>query len=237
MVGRKLGRFIVRALLGQGGMASVWRAHDELSGRDVALKVLAENLATSVDACRRFRREAEIAALLDHPSIASVYEAGEQDGAVYLAMALIDGRTLAERLTAGLPPIVPALRTLALAADALGYAHGRGVLHRDVSSRNIMTGDDGRVFVLDFGLALVYGRSRLSSSGARLGTIAFMSPEGMRGEEADPRSDLFGLGVTAYHYLTGNFPFTGERDEAVVYQRLNLPVTPPSALRPEIDRK
>lgn len=234
MVGRRLGRFTIRALLGQGGMASVWRARDELSGRDVAVKVLAEALATSPDACRRFRREAEIAALLDHPSIAPVYDTGEQDGCVYLAMAMIDGKTLAERLTQGLPPLASALRTLALAAEALGYAHGRGVLHRDVSSRNIMLGDDGRVFVLDFGLALVYGRSRLSSSGARLGTIAFMSPEVMRGEEADPRSDLYGLGVTAYHYLTGNFPFTGEHDEAVVYQRLNLPIVPPSALRSEI---
>jgi serine/threonine-protein kinase len=234
MVGRRLGRFTILSLLGQGGMASVWRARDELSGRDVAVKVLAEAFASSPDARRRFRREAEIAALLDHPSIAPVYEAGEQDGSVYLAMALINGRTLSERLALGLPSLADGLRTGALAAEALGYAHGRGILHRDVSSRNIMVADDGRVYVLDFGLALAYDRSRLSSTGQRLGTIAFMSPEVMRGDEADPRSDVYGLGVTLYHFLTGNFPFTGERDEVVVYQRLNVPISPPSALRPEI---
>lgn len=234
MVGRRLGRFQILSLLGQGGMASVWRARDGLTGRHVALKILNEALASSADACRRFRREADIAALLDHPSIAPVLECREDEGVVYLVMAWIDGRTLADCLSDGLPSIPDALRTVAITADALGYAHGRGVLHRDVSSRNIMVGRDGRVFVLDFGLARALDRSRMSSSGARLGTLAYMAPEVMRGDEADPRSDLYGLGVTLYHYLTGNFPFSGERDEVVVYQRLNVPPTPARALRPEI---
>lgn len=234
MLGRRLGRFKVLSLLGQGGMATVWRAHDSLTGRDIALKILNEGLASSPEACRRFRREGEIAALLDHPSIAQVHECREDEGIVYLVMALVDGRTLADCLSDGLPRIPDALRTIAIAADALGYAHGRGVLHRDVSSRNVMVGRDGRVFVLDFGLARALDRSRLSTSGARLGTIAYMAPEVMCGEEADPRSDIYGLGVTLFHYLTGNFPFSGERDEVVVYQRLNVPVTPPRSLRPEI---
>ncbi len=234
MVGRRLGRFHILSPLGQGGMATVWKATDELLGRRVAVKVMAEALGRSPDAQKRFRHEGEIAALLDHPAIVPVYEAGEHDGLAYLVMALVDGETLSERLTRRLLPIPEALRIVRTVAEVLGYAHGRGVLHRDVTARNVMIARDDRVFVMDFGLARAYGRSRVTTSTGVLGTVAYMAPEVLSGQEADPRSDLYGLGVVLYEALTGVLPYAGARDEVVAYASLHLAMEPPSALRPEI---
>jgi len=235
MIGRTLGRFRIVAPLGTGGMASVWRAHDELLDRDLALKILSESLAESEDARRRFRREALTAAALDHPAIAAVYDSGETDGFTWIAMTLIDGETLAERLARSLLPVARMITIAAAVADALGYAHGRGVVHRDVTARNIMLGRDGRVFVLDFGLALAQGASRISSSGTTVGTAPYMAPEVIVGGTASPRSDLYGLGVVLYEALTGALPFAASaRPAAAVFSVLNDPVRPPREWRPEI---
>lgn len=233
MIGRRLGRYLVLAPLGRGGMASVWRARDELLGREVALKVLAETLRDSPEARRRFRHEAEIAALLDHPGVAPVYDAGEDGGDAWLAMALVDGESVTDLVARALPPVDEAVRIVCAAADALGYAHARGVIHRDVTGRNVMRARDGRVVVLDFGLALAQGRSRITSSHTTIGTLSYMAPEQVRGEAADARSDLFGLGCVAYELLTGAPPFAGGTAETLTYAALNRDPDPPRARRPE----
>jgi len=154
MIGRSIGRFRITAPLGQGGMGAVWRARDELLGRELAIKILDEKLAQIEDSRRRFRHEATIASQLDHPGIAAVYDSGETDGATWIAMALIEGQTLSERLRESLVPVREVVNVAIEVADALGYAHDHGVVHRDVTSRNVMLARDGRAFVLDFGLAL-----------------------------------------------------------------------------------
>jgi tetratricopeptide (TPR) repeat protein len=240
MIGRRIGRYRVLASLGRGGMSSVWRAHDELLDRDVALKLLGDELASSPRARRRFRHEARVAASLDHPAVAAVYDSGEADGVTFIAMALIEGETVAERLERSLMPIDEALQVTSAVAGALAHAHARGVVHRDVTSRNVMLARDGRVLVLDFGLALAAGVSRVSSSRTIVGTAAYMAPEVLQGRDADARSDLYGLGVVLHEMLTGRLPFEGERREAITYAALNQEPVPPSRWRaevtPELDR-
>lgn len=234
MVGRRIGRFEVVSLLGKGGMGSVWKAEDTLLGRAVAIKILSDELAQDDESRRRFRREGEIAAQLDHPGICTVYEAGEQDGLAWLAMACIDGLTLSEKIRERLMPLAEALRVGRMAADALAHAHARDVLHRDVTSRNIMLAGDGRVVLLDFGLAIVSDASRITGPGAVVGTIAYMAPELLCGQSASPQSDLYGLGVVLYEALTGARPFHSENAEALRYRVLQETAEPVRALRPEV---
>jgi len=234
LTGRSVGRYRIESLLGCGGMASVWTARDTLLGRDVAFKVLAPSLAESVHARHRFRREAQLASRLDHPGVAAVYDAGEIGGITFIAMTLIDGETLAQRVERSLLPVAEAVRIVRLVAAALGYAHDRGVIHRDVTSRNIMLARDGRVLVLDFGLAIAAGGSRITSSNTLLGTASFVPPEVLMGEAADVRGDLYSLGVVFYHALTGALPFQGHHPEAARYETVHADPEPPSRLRPEV---
>lgn len=162
MIGSTVGRFRIVAKLGEGGMGSVWKGEDTLLGRSIALKFLPESLATQTDARRRFLREARAASALHHPGIATVFDAGEADGRVYIAMYLVDGRTLSDVVSRGPLPVADAVRIVqeAALALALAYAHDHGVLHRDVSSRNIMLDSEARVVVQDLGLALPEGAPR-----------------------------------------------------------------------------
>jgi len=234
MIGRTIGRFRILAPLGQGGMASVWRARDEVLGREIALKILTDSLAQSEESRRRFRHEARIAAALDHPGIAAVHETDDTDGFTWIAMALIEGETLAERVSRSLVPVPQVVSIAAAVADALGYAHGQQVVHRDVTSRNVMLARDGRVFVLDFGLALAQGVSRISSSGTTVGTAPYMAPEMILGATPGAAADQYGLGVVMYEALTGSLPFSAARPAATVFAVLHESVRPPSDHRPEI---
>ena len=158
MKGRTFGRYRIVERLGEGGMGTVWKAEDDLLGRSVALKLLSVRLADSDSARARLLREARAAGALDHPGIGALYDAGEQDGEIFIAMRLVDGGTVADRIQSqgALGPLY-AVRVAASAADALGHAHARGILHRDVSARNLMLTKDGQVIVVDFGLALAEG--------------------------------------------------------------------------------
>lgn len=240
MLGRTIGRFRVVGKLGEGGMGSVWKAEDTLLGRIVALKFLPESLAASESARQRFLREARSTSGLDHPHIATLFEIGEEDGRQFLAVAFVDGETVSDRVARG--PLAPreALRVAAEVAEALGHAHGRGVVHRDVTSRNIMIAKDGRAVVIDFGLALRDHTARITTTGATFGTIPYMAPEVVRGGAADARSDLYGLGVVLYELLTGRLPFAEERGVAALYASANRKPEPPSAhaagIASEVDR-
>lgn len=234
MIGRTLGRYTIVAKLGQGGMATVWRAEDTLLRRTVALKVLAENLVGSPAAEHRFLREARAASSLDHPGAVAVYDAGKAGGHLYIAFACIDGETVSD-LAARTPYEDDAAIALGIAvADALAHAHAKGIIHRDITGRNIMADREGRAFVLDFGLAWIAGTVRLTSTQATLGTYAYIAPEVAAGSAADERSDLYGLGVVLYEALTGTLPFHGESPGAILYAVMHAQPEAPTRRRPGV---
>ncbi len=218
MIGQTISHYRVLAELGSGGMGVVYRAEDLALGRQVALKFLPERLAADPDARQRFRREAQAAASLDHSGICTVYETGEAGGLPYLAMALIEGTTLKERLAQGPLPLAQALDIGAQVADALAEAHARGVVHRDVKPANIMITPRGQAKVMDFGLAQVAGATQLTEVGTTLGTVAYMSPEQTQGGAVDARTDIWSLGVVLHEMVTGRRPFAAENQAALIYE-------------------
>jgi tetratricopeptide (TPR) repeat protein/predicted Ser/Thr protein kinase len=207
MVGRTLGHYEVLEKLGEGGMGAVYRARDTKLGREVAVKVVG---GADADQAARARlvREARTASALNHPNICTIYEVGEAEGQTYIAMELVEGRPLGTNL-----PAEAVIRYGVQIADALIHAHERGVVHRDLKSANVLVTREGRVKVLDFGLAKrVDGGSEatLTQEGSVAGTLAYMAPEVLRGDPADQRSDLWALGVVLYEMVSGRRPFEGK---------------------------
>jgi serine/threonine-protein kinase len=230
-------QYLVDAEIGRGGMAVVYRATDVRLNRRVAIKLLPPELAFNPDVRERFLREAQTSAQLTHPHIVPIYTVDEREGMVYFVMALVDGESLAERL-AREPrlPIADARRILADVADALVYAHGRGVVHRDVKPDNVMLDRvTGRAVVTDFGIArAAAGDSRLTVTGVAVGTPAYMSPEQAIGErDLDGRSDIYSLGVVGYQMLAGATPFRAANTPAMLVKHLSETPRPLDALRPD----
>jgi predicted Ser/Thr protein kinase len=213
LVGKTIGRYQVEALLGRGGMGVVYRATDGRLGRKVALKVLAPARAGSKAARERFVREARAASTLDHPGIGTIYEIDEQDGALFIAMALYEGETLRERIVRATLPAGECERIVTALAEALAAAHRAGVVHRDLKPANVMLTSDGQIKLLDFGLAklLKDETQPLTEEGAVLGTLSYMAPEQVRGEPVDARADLWALGALTYELLCGRPAFAGDR--------------------------
>ncbi|WP_026876983.1 Stk1 family PASTA domain-containing Ser/Thr kinase [Jiangella gansuensis] len=238
-VGRLLdGRYRVEALLARGGMATVYKATDTRLDRLVALKVMHAELAADDDFVARFIGEARAVAKLSDPNVVNVFDQGEDDGAVYLAMEYIHGRTLREvlhergRLGAGL-----ALEVAESVLSALAAAHRAGIVHRDVKPENVLVGNDGRVKVADFGLARALSSSYKTTRGL-LGTVSYISPEQALGERATPRSDVYSAGIMLYELLTGRTPHEGPTDFVVVRSHIDDDVPPPSdtvPLPPAVD--
>jgi serine/threonine protein kinase len=214
------GKYRVIAELGRGGMGVVYRAEDIRLQRTVALKFLPPDLTHIPEATDRFRQEAKAAAALNHPNICVIYEVGEDEGRPYIAMEYVEGETLRDKVRH--TPLEPgeAVRLIDQAAAGLAEAHGRGIIHRDVKSANIMVTATGRAKVMDFGLAKLRGGSSLTKSQTIVGTVAYMSPEQARGEELDPRTDIWSLGVVLYELLSGMLPFQGDHDQTVIYSIL-----------------
>jgi serine/threonine protein kinase/predicted ATPase len=236
--GSRLGPYQLEALLGEGGMGQVFRARDTRLGRSVAIKVIRSERAQRADFRMRFQREAQATAALNHPHICTLYDVGEQDGASYLVMEYVEGQTLASRLQEG--PLSPdrLLRHALEVAQALAAAHERGIIHRDLKPANLMLTSSG-VKVLDFGLAKFAGQEAGPAADATaaltiLGTPAYMSPEQARGEELDPRSDLFSLGCVLYEAATGVRPFRGTSVQEILREVVSGHPPPPSSLRPEL---
>src|ERR671923_399857 len=205
-------RYRVVRHIANGGMASVWEAHDELLGRSVAVKVLAFHLSEDDRARRRFEREARAAAgLSSHPHVVTIYDVGEHDGRVFMVMELMRGGTVGERLKAGRAiSDETALRWLSEAASALDAAHEAGVVHRDIKPGNLLLDDRDRLAVADFGIARIALEDQLTQTGQVLGTASYISPEQAMGRAATPASDRYALAVVAYELLTGEKPFRGE---------------------------
>jgi eukaryotic-like serine/threonine-protein kinase len=235
LAGRTISHFDVREALGAGGMGVVYRADDTRLGRAVALKFLLPHYNLDTSAKARFLREAHAAAALDHPNLCTVYEVGTSDeGWLFLAMALYEGETLRARLTRDGPvPVREALEIARQIAEGLQAAHAAGIVHRDLKPGNVMLLPDGTVRILDFGLAKARDQS-MSETGARFGTVSYMSPEQVRGEKVDGRADLWALGVVLYEMLTGRKPFAGDEEVAIAHAILHDESELPSTHRGEI---
>lgn len=225
--GTRIGPYEIVGQIGAGGMGEVWKAKDTRLGRDVAIKVLPTDFAEDAGLVRRFHQEAKILASLNHPNVVQVFEAGDFEGSPFLVMELLEGETLRARLHS--KPLAPK-RAAEIAREAslgLSAAHEKGILHRDLKPENRFLTKDGHVKVLDFGLAKVEAskpigqesetRALLSEPGTIVGTSGYLSPEQVRGETLDQRSDLFSLGVILWEMLTGQRPFAGDSSVEVMH--------------------
>jgi len=246
--GTRLGRYEVRGKLGAGGMAEVYLAEDIELGRKVALKLLPPDSSSDDHARKRLLREARAAATLDHPHICAVYEVGEAEGHRFIAMQYVEGESLDVRLKRSRLELKEAMTVAAEVADALADAHSRGIIHRDIKPSNVIITPRGRAVVLDFGLAkivddpesaqtLIETQSVLSGPGAILGTVPYMSPEQVRGEPLDGRTDIFSLGVTLYEMLSGRRPFADKSSAAIASAILTREPAPVAQFLPEVPQE
>ncbi|HEX2075894.1 MAG TPA: serine/threonine-protein kinase [Geodermatophilus sp.] len=214
--GTDVGPFVVETLIGRGGMGEVYRATHRRLGRPVALKLLSPALAVQETFVTRFLREARVMQSLEHPGIATVYDAGEADGRLYLAMRHVPGATLKEHLAEGRYEPRRALALLAALAEALDYAHARGVIHRDIKPSNVLIDEQGRPVLVDFGLAKALDDASVTVSSQYLGTPRYMAPEQAAGEPVGHRADLYALGCLAFEVLTGTPPFMQDSSMALL---------------------
>jgi serine/threonine protein kinase/WD40 repeat protein len=227
LTGKTLGAYEVRELIGRGGMAAVYRAHQPSTGRDVAMKVILPDYAEDETFSKRFEREAKALASLQHIHILPVFDYGEQAGVRYLVMPLLSGKSLADRLRDGRLETREASRLFRQMSSALDYAHSKGMLHRDIKPGNVLLDDVGNALLADFGLIRMMNsddRSRLTSDSRVVGTPAYMSPEQGQGQNLDHRSDLYSLGIMLYEMLTGNVPYRADTPVAVIFKHITEPL-------------
>lgn len=235
MIGKTIHHYRILEKLGSGGMGVVYRAEDTKLERTVALKFLSPALTQDEEAKERFMHEARSASALDHPNICTIYEINESpEGRLFIAMAYYEGETLKERITGKPLRSGEATAIVIQAAEGLSKAHVEGIVHRDVKPANILINKEGVVKVLDFGLAKLLDQAEYTQVSTTLGTIAYMSPEQVSGEEVDQRSDIWSLGVMLYEMLTGTLPFKGEYEQAIVYSIVNMPPDPITNIQPSV---
>ena len=229
MVGELIaGRYELEELVGSGGMSNVFRAHDRLLERTVALKILHEQYTRDEDYVERFRREARAVAQLTHPNIVTVIDRGEQDGRQFIVFEYVDGENLKELSARGPLDVREAIGLALQVARALSFAHARGLVHRDVKPQNVLLNDDGQAKVTDFGIARSLDVHGVTQTGTVLGTSDYIAPEQARGQKVDPKTDIYSLGVVLYELLTGEVPFSGDNFVAVAMRHVSEP--PPSVL-------
>jgi serine/threonine-protein kinase len=232
---KRLGKYEIVAKIGQGAMGEVHRAHDPVLNRVVAIKTLAAGVDADEDLRRRFRREAQSAAGLNHPNIVTVYDFGEEQGHMYIAMELLEGSDLKEVITRRRPMTLEAkLDLMDQISDGLAFAHAHDRIHRDLKPANLFLLANGRVKIMDFGLARIGSTSDLTGVGMMLGTPNYMSPEQVRGERATTRSDVFSLGIVFYELLSGRKAFEADSLASVLFQVMQAEPEPLDRVRPEL---
>ena len=221
MIGEIVLHYKILEKLGEGGMGVVYKAEDTKLNRTVALKFLPTNQLATDDDKQRFEQEAKAAAQLSHANIATVYEINEHEGQTFIAMEYIEGETIAEKVKDRPLKIKDAIKIAQQVADGLHCAHELGIIHRDIKSANIMITKKGVAKIMDFGLAKMATASALTKAGTTLGTISYMSPEQSQGEKVDHRADIWSLGVVLYEMISGQLPFKGDYESAIVYSVMN----------------
>lgn len=243
MMGQTLGQYRILERLGEGGMGEVYRALDELLDREVALKMLRPELAHRADVLDRFRAEAVMLARLDHPNIARLYGLTKQDPHFFMVMEFVPGQTLLARIRswAEAPAsgsrssrVRDAVDVMAGLLDGLEYAHQRGTVHRDVKPANVIVRPDGQVKITDFGIARVLGSERATRAGHIIGTLEYMAPEQIRGEEVDARADLYAAGIVFYELLSGRVPFTATTEYEIMRLQIEAPVPALRSVAPDL---
>ncbi|MFI5251693.1 MAG: protein kinase [Bacteroidota bacterium] len=246
MIGQTISHYKILEKLGEGGMGVVYKAQDTKLDRFVALKFLPSQLNASEQDKARFTQEAKSAAALNHPNVCSIIDIQEHDGTMFIVMEFVDGQTLRDKMkTAGSAiegstlPLKQAIDIGIQISDGLAAAHEKGIVHRDIKPENIMIRKDGIAQIMDFGLAKLRASgskiTRLTKEGSTVGTAGYMSPEQIQGQDTDPRSDIFSLGALLYELFTGELPFRGVHETALMYEIVNVDPAPLSAVKPEID--
>ncbi len=239
LVGETIGQYQITALLGQGGMGAVYRATQLSLGREVAIKVMSTALVDQPGYLERFNREARLSGLLDHPHIVPIFDFGAHQNLTYVVMKLLTGGSLEQRMRqrAGQTPSLREVSEMLMGiGSALDYAHSKNIIHRDIKPANIMFDENGKAYLVDFGIAKMLNSSAnpLTGTGIAMGSPAYMPPEQWKGEEAQPASDQYSLAVTAYVTLTGRLPFEASNTPALMYQHLQNAPTPIQTLRPDL---
>src|SRR3990172_11829452 len=221
MIGKTVAHYKIQEKLGEGGIGVVYKAQDTKLDRLVALKFLPQSLAADTVERERFIHEAKAASALNHPNITTIYEIGEHDSQLFIAMELVEGETLKQTAARNGLHLEKVIDIGVQICDALSSAHEKGIIHRDIKADKIALTPKGLVKIMDFGLAKLKGATKLTRTGSTVGTAAYMSPEQAQGEEVDQRSDIFSFGVVLYELLTGQLPFKGEHQASLIYSILN----------------
>jgi serine/threonine-protein kinase len=238
MIGKTISHYKILEELGRGGMGVVYKAQDTKLKRTVALKFLPPELTRDAEAKGRFIREAQAASALEHPNICNIHEINEtEDGQLFIVMACYEGKTLKQKLADSPLPVEQAVNIATWIAQGLARAHEEGIVHRDIKPANIIITHRNEVKILDFGLAKLAGQARLTKDTSTLGTVAYMSPEQVSGKEIDHRTDIWSLGVVLFEMLTGQPPFKGDYEQAIIYTILNKepkPLIPPASGRTDL---
>jgi eukaryotic-like serine/threonine-protein kinase len=228
------GRYELVELIGRGGMSSVWKAHDRLLDRTIAIKLLHEQFTQDEEYVERFRREARSVAQLSHPNIVTVIDRGEDEGRQYIVFEYVEGENLKQLIERSGPlPVRDALLLTLQMARALGFAHERGLIHRDVKPQNVLLNEDGQPKMTDFGIARSVDVEGVTVTGTVLGTSEYIAPEQARGQRVDALTDVYSLGVLLYELLAGRVPFQGESFVAIALRHVNEPAPSVLELRPD----
>ena len=235
MIGKTISHYKIIEKIGEGGMGVVLKAEDTKLKRTVAIKLLPPQLTRDKDAKQRFIQEAQAASVLEHNNICNIHEIDEtEDGQTFIVMACYEGETLKERIKRGPLEVEEAIDITIQIAHGLAKAHREGIVHRDIKPANVFVTSDGVVKIVDFGMAKLTGQVRMTKAGTTVGTVAYMSPEQTRGNEVDQRTDIWSLGIVLYEMVTGQLPFEGDYEQAVIYSIMNEEPEPMTELRTDV---